>query len=240
MPRRLESILPAPDVALGLETEELAGVVLEVLCEHEEGRSQCLHNFVNRPDLREYLGTAYERARPLLAEAWSWLVGEAMLAESPDATGSSVWYFVTRRGRQYRGRTGIEEYRKGQLLPKLALDPTLDARVRPLFLRGSYEAAVLEAFVEVEDRARRAARLAATDFGEALFRRAFGETGPLSDPAAAPAERLALAHLFAGAYGVFRSPRAHRRVPLNDPAEAVEIVLLANQLLRIVTARTPA
>ena len=69
------------------------------------------------------------------------------------------------------------------------------------------------------------------------MRKAFGEGGPLCDMSAEKSEREARAHLFAGAIGTYKNSHSHRDINLDDAQEALETILLANHLLRIVDVR---
>jgi len=57
--------------------------------------------------------------------------------------------------------------------------------------------------------------------------------GPLADPGLPLGEQEAMAHLFAGAIGVYRNSTWHRHVPTQTD-EATEVIMFASQLLRIV------
>jgi hypothetical protein len=55
----------------------------------------------------------------------------------------------------------------------------------------------------------------------------------LTDNTIPKAEQEAMAHLFAGAFGLYRNSTAHRYVP-TKPEEAAEVIMFASQLLRLV------
>ena len=70
------------------------------------------------------------------------------------------------------------------------------------------------------------------------MRKAFDpHNGPLTDTTLPKAEREALAHMFAGAIGSYKSPHSHRSVEI-DAEEAVEMIILASHLLKIVDSRS--
>ena len=93
----------------------------------------------------------------------------------------------------------------------------------------------------VEVTVREAGTFTAGDLGVDLMRKAFHEdNGPLTDKSVEKSERQARSALFAGAIGSCKNPQSHRDVNLDDPDEVMEIVLLANHLLRIVDSRAEA
>ena len=83
-----------------------------------------------------------------------------------------------------------------------------------------------------------------SDHGTDLMRAAFRVTknsataGPLTDLSLPAGEQEAMGHLFAGAFGLYRNSTAHRYVP-TEPEEAVEVIMFASQLLRIVDRLKP-
>jgi uncharacterized protein (TIGR02391 family) len=238
-PHPFIEMLPKPlKGTVQLEPEEFGGLLLEYLNSGDVtyksqfwsdnlGNDGNLYNSItiaiqNKDD-------ALERA---IIEAWSWLEREGLLVRHPQGG-----WLVSRRGQQAKNREQVHAMRRASDLPRNMLNARILAKVWAPFLHGNYDTAIFAAFLEVEIAVREAAKLDASDVGCDLMRKAFGQGKPLADQTALPGEQDALSHLFAGSMGYYRNPFGHRRVSISDHSEAIEMVMLANHLLRIVESR---
>lgn len=239
----MSQVFPPEDITLEMEPEELAVPLLECLWqfEFEETKSPGMlnrYNFTLQSNLQEYGQNNYNEIAKVITEAWVWLEKEGLIAPTPGQPEG--WIFITRRGRKFRQTADVRNYKAASLLPDKTLDPKLASKVRSPFLRGDYDTAVFEAFKEVEVRVRTLAPEHKTALGVNLMRKAFHpENGPLIDNTQVLGERQAISDLFAGAIGSFKNPSSHRDVDFTDPAEVVELIMLADQLIRIAERRRP-
>ena len=230
-------LIPDHELLLDLAPEELAGVVLEYLHSRPESDSQfSLRNFSSEDTVAGYPGEHRNDITRALREAWQWLENEGFIILTPGFHPDMV--SLTRKGERTRDVIALEAYRRASFLPRQLLHPTIAEDIWLLFSRGRYDAAVLQAFKAVEVAARSATGYTEY-YGTDLMRQAFHhERGPLRDASQLEAEREATAHLFAGAIGLYKNPYSHRNVPITAE-EAVEIILFASHLLRIIDSRKP-
>jgi uncharacterized protein (TIGR02391 family) len=167
--------------------------------------------------------------RSSIAEAWQWLENEGLVIADPEQPNG--FFCLTRKGATLKSDSDVEAYRYGNLLPEAVLHPILIGKVRPMFLRGDYDVAVVQAFKQVEVAVRGAAWLPNDLTGQKLMRTAFHpDTGPLSDATAPAGERQALMELFSGAFGHARNPLSHREIAI-ERATAARLIALASYLL---------
>ena len=173
-----------------------------------------------------------------LAEVWHFIDRAGFMMPAPGSNGANGYRKFTAEGNRVADDFNPQKYSEAAAFPKAFLHPSTADKVSAALLRNDLEPAVFEAFKAVEVAVRDAAKLSADDHGVDLMRQAFNDkSGALTNMSDPIGERQALAHFFAGAFGVFRNPTGHRYTGLNDLRDAQYQVLLASLLLRIVDSR---
>lgn len=240
----LPQLLPDVDYLLSLEAEELASYLLIALSAQRHNGNVHATNFLSGLfNHHPHSGSYADRSRQdqielAIAEAWNWLEVQGLLVPASGTNGSHGWKRFSRRAETMASRSDVVTFARSRRIEREKLHSRIAQSVWSAYMRGEYDVAVFQAMKAVEVYVREAGGFSAADLGTDLMRRAFHEeTGPLTDKSVEKSERIARSALFAGAIGSYKNPHSHREVNLNDPNEAMEIVLLANHLLRIVDGR---
>jgi len=150
-----------------------------------------------------------------------------------DDKGEEAFY-PTKKGFRFLEREFRRVVREYVLMPETYVHPLIVKTSFRLLHSGDFDSAVLKAFKTIEIGIRRRIKGSADDIGVNLIRRAFHpENGPLTDMSLPKAEREALCHYLAGAFGYYKNPCSHRDVDM-DFLSAFERIVVASDLLKIV------
>ena len=243
--QELAQAIPDVDALLALAPEELGAKLLffvrrRAAIPFQSSGLVSLHNAELELRHAESYRSRWKDVSLALAEAWAWLEAQGLLVPAESTNGVNGFRRPSRRAQTFESETDLKPYAFVRRLPKEALHPVFADTVWAAFMRGEYDVAVFQAMKAVEVAVRRAGKFKDDMLGKTLMQEAFKEGGPLADPHAEKGEQVGRMNLFMGAIASYKNPHSHRDIQLDSPEEAVEIIMLANHLLRIVDGRKAA
>jgi uncharacterized protein (TIGR02391 family) len=237
----LRERLPTAAVLLDLEPEEFGAIILEAIRRGRDTRVSAGQIpavfFPVGETLEGFPRASRAEIEKALIEAWAWLEVQGLLVWADFANGPNGYRSLSRRAMTINPED-FSDFAAARSLPRDVLHESIRDRVWSDFVRGHYDSAVLYAARQVEIAVRNACEFGNERYGVQLMRDAFhSERGPLTDLAALVPEREARAALFVGLIGSYKNPLSHQDLDMDDPHEAIEMIILSSHLLRIVSSR---
>lgn len=179
-----------------------------------------------------------EEAGTAIMEAFGWLERNGLISLVPYGLSSTMHHYqLTQSGRSLHTESDVDKYERRFACRKGILHKRIQNKSWDSFVSGDYATSVFAAFKEIEVAVREQGKLANSDIGQDLMKKAFRSGGKLVDASEPRGEQEALSMLFEGAVGRFRNPAAHRHVEVDSPEETFEMLAFASHLMRIVMDR---
>lgn len=246
--RELTQTIPDADALLTMEPEVLGAKMLFLLRKRASHTGEKFHAGNLNQELwhnsnlagvaHPYSQSRRDQVDLAIAEAWQWLIAQGFLVP---IANSGDWVVLSRRALKFQDEQAVAIFSVARMLRKEVLQAPIANTVWGALMRGEFDAAVFQAMKAVEVAVHEALGKPGNLRGVDLMRKAFhAQDGKLTDLTTEVGERQSRSDLFAGAIGSFKNPHSHRNVTISDPTEAIEAVMLANHLLRIVASRVEA
>jgi Protein of unknown function (Hypoth_ymh) len=231
---KAEELLAAADL-------EIERVLLRHIVEYCTDR---LHPMVTRDSISNSLFDAFgysyniqarSDVQRVIARAWKALENAGFIEEPDPANGANGYRVPTVAGKAAVAATDYTGVRMRSKFTRDMFHLALPDAAWNAFTVGDYDTAVFETFKSLEVAVRTKGGFSNTDFGAALMKKAFDPaTGPLRDKGAPRGRQLARCELFTGAFGEIRNPKGHNDPTITDTLVAVEELMAAGVLRRIV------
>lgn len=240
--RKLYAEIPDPDVVLALEPEELGAKLLFLTrvqfaeqMFHPGNLISEIYSDIPSPTYARSFLPALDLA---LTEAWAWLEAQGLIVPSSGINGQNGFRRLSRRAKRFQNEDEFYRFTIARVVPKELFHVAIREKVWMALIRGEFDVAVFQAMKQVEIELRAAIDAPDSLVGVKLARQAFDtSSGKLTDKNAEGGEKQACSDLFSGALGMFKNAHSHRHVNINDASEALEQIILASHLLRVIDAR---
>lgn len=247
MPSSIISLFPSADALLNATEIEAERAVLRVYQERTDDPMRRMTTAQSVADeLFEIGGYTYDaekrtKTHRLIGRA-SKKLEDAGLIEIPDSfNGRNGFRIISEAGRKALSGVDFVAAKVRSQFSRDIFHPSLPDSAWNSFRSGDYDTAVFEAFKALECAIRKKGTgrngITDKDFGVDLMLKAFDpSSGPLTDTSASPSRRKRRCELFTGAFGELRNPKAHGDPTITDPLAAVEEMMAAGVLQRVVDA----
>jgi uncharacterized protein (TIGR02391 family) len=237
--RELLEVAPDADRLLNFTENELQRILLAQVksITDDELRRMAAHEEI--VDAMYFSGQYTANKRPDVARAvrraWEALENAELIEEPDSLNGKFGKRRISEKGRKINTAVDLSAAKVRSWLTPDLLNPKLHKACLNAFKNGDYDTAVFEALKTVEVEVRKKGGYGEGDYGVPLMDKAFEPNkGPLTDMSLPLPRRNARQRLFMGAMGDLRNPKGHSDPTINDPREAIELIMTAGCLLRII------